>query len=397
MTKTIDKKAFRKEVLLNLEDNILPYWMNKMIDPKGGFYGRRDGKDVVDENSPKGAILNARILWTFSAAYRFLRKPEYLDTATRAKHEIIDKFYDKELGGVYWSLDKEGNLLDTKKQFYAIGFAIYGLSEFSRATGDKEALEFAVKLFKDIENHSRDFEKGGYIEATQRDWTLIKDMRLSDKDLNSTKTMNTHLHIIEPYTNLLRLWDNPELREATENLLNIFLNKIVDRDNRYHLGLFYNDDWERVDNGLISYGHDVEASWLLLETAQVLGKPDLLKKTLEVTKRIANAAKEGRCYDGSMVYERYASGGYDNDKHWWVQAENVVGQLYLWKFHGMEEMFEKSYQSWNYIKNNLVDTHGEWHWSMKKGIINRKDDKAGFWKCPYHNSRMCLEVAELLA
>jgi len=386
----------RNDVLLNLEENILPYWIDKMVDPRGGFYGRRDGNDILDADAPKGAVLNARILWTFSAAYRILGKPDYLEMATRAKREIIDKFYDKEYGGVYWSIDVESKPLDTKKQFYALGFAIYGLSEYARATGDEEAKSYAIKLFNDIEAHSRDKKYGGYIEALTRDWQRIGDMRLSDKDMNATKTMNTHLHIIEPYTNLLRIWDSAELREATESLLKLFMDIIVLPGRRGHMGLFFDDLWNPVDAGIISYGHDVEASWLMLETAQVLDNPLLTEKTLEVTARIAEASFEGRCYDGSMVYERHANGSYDNDKHWWVQAENVIGQLYLYLYHGRDEMLAKAFQSWLYIKDNIVDSSGEWLWSIKDGKPNRSDDKAGFWKCPYHNSRMCFEIIEHL-
>lgn len=387
----------RGEALDELQGNILPYWMDRMIDPRGGFYGRRDGNDRLDADAPKGAILNARILWTFSAAYRVLGRPEYLETATRAKREIIDRFYDPEFGGIFWSLNADGTPLDTKKQFYAIGFAIYGLSEYARATGDKEALDMAIRLFHDIETHSRDRERGGYIEAAQRDWTPIADMRLSAKDDNASKTMNTHLHIIEPYTNLLRVWPDAELREATASLLRLFLDTFTVPDGRGHLGLFFDDDWHRQD-AETSYGHDIEASWLMLETAQVLGDADLLERTLATTRRIADAAIEGRCFDGSMVYERHASGRYDDDKHWWVQAENVVGQLYQFLFHGRKEWLPMAAQSWDYIMANIVDREGgEWLWSRKGTAKNRTDDKAGFWKCPYHNSRACLELIERLA
>lgn len=394
--KTAEKKLCG-ELIANLTENILPYWLDRMSDPEGGFYGRRDGHDVPDVMAPRGAILNARILWAFSAACRVLGKEEYLEAATRAKREIIDRFYDHEFGGVYWSLDSEGRPLDTKKQFYALGFAIYGLSEYSRATGDEEALEYAVKLFHDIERHSRDREKGGYTEALTREWQPMADMRLSDKDENTSKTMNTHLHIIEPYTNLLRVWPDESLKEATRSLLGVFLDKIMIPGMRGHLGLFFDDDWRCMDGGTISYGHDIEASWLLLETAMELGDSDLTARTLEATRRIADAAYEGRCYDGSMVYERHPSGRYDDDKHWWVQAENVVGQIYQYVYHGRGDMLGKAVQSWEYIKDNLVDREGgEWFWSRHNGEINRRDDKAGFWKCPYHNSRMCLEVYERL-
>lgn len=393
-----DKEKFMQEVADCATSNILPYWMNRMVDPAGGFYGRRDGNDLLDPSAPKGAILNARLLWTFAAAYRVLGDPRYLEMAERARDYIIDNFYDKEYGGIYWSLNPDGTSLDTKKQFYAIGFAIYGLSELARAAGDKKALEYALRLFHDIESHSRDYEKGGYVEAMTRDWQPIADMRLSEKDENSSKTMNTHLHIIEPYTNLLRVVpENKELREATKELLKIFFERMEDPKS-HHLGLFFDNDWQRQDSE-ISYGHDIEASWLLLETAQVLGNDELLAIALEHTRGIAIAALEGRCYDGSMVYERHGSGRYDDDKHWWVQAENVIGQLYLYRYHDMPEMLDASYKTWEYIRDNLVDHEGgEWHWSRKgsDGSVNRSDDKAGFWKCPYHNTRMCLEVIERL-
>lgn len=370
--------------------------MDRMTDPKGGFYGRCDGQNIVHPDAPKGAILNSRILWAFSAAFRVTGDEKYLEKAQRSLRYLEDRFIDKEYGGVYWSVDADGNPLDTKKQFYAIGFAIYGLSEYVRATGDEHARNLALGLFRDIESHSRDLVSDGYIEALTREWKPIGDMRLSDKDDNAAKTMNTHLHILEPYTNLLRVVpENAEVREAVKNLVNIFLDRIED-PRTHHLGLFFDTDWKRRD-GIISYGHDIEASWLILEAAQVLGEPALLEKTLRHTRKIAIAALEGRCWDGSMIYERHANGRYDNDKHWWVQAENVIGQIYLWRYHGMEEMFPKAVQSWQYIRDNIVDrVNGEWYWSRKGAEINRDDDKAGFWKCPYHNSRMCLEVIERL-
>ena len=392
----MDQEQFCSELHRNLTDNILSYWSEKMTDPGGGFYGRRDGLDRLHAEAPKGAILNARILWSFSAAYRYTNDEEYAALALRARDYMVEHFIDKEFGGVYWSVDAEGNPLETKKQFYAIAFTIYGLSEHYRATGDVVSLNLAKELFHMIETHSRDRERGGYVEAANRDWSPIGDMRLSDKDENASKTMNTHLHILEAYTSLLRVWDNQELRDAQRELIGVFLDKILDRESN-HLGLFFDDDWHRED-GEISYGHDIEASWLLYEAAEVLGNPEIFPQVKEATRRIAIAALHGRCHDGSMVYERCADGTYDNDKHWWVQAESIVGMLYLWKHHDMPEMMDKAMETWNYIKENLVDNeNGEWYWSRKAdGDINRVDDKAGFWKCPYHNSRMHLEALSLL-
>lgn len=397
MTETIN--TLRKEVTEELEGNILPFWMNKMTDrERGGFYGRISGEDVLMPDEPKGAILNARILWTFSAAYRLLKKPEYLATATRAKRYLLDFFYDKQFGGIYWSVDCEGNPLDTKKQIYALGFAIYGLSEYTRATGDEEALEYAIRLFEVIEKYSFDTEKNGYVEALTRDWQPIADMRLSDKDENEKKTMNTHLHILEPYANLYRVWKDGRLKTQLKNLIELFVTKILDTQT-YHLNLFFEDDWTNKYH-LISYGHDIEASWLIHEAALVLGDETVLKQIEPIIVRIARAADEGLNADGSMTYERFSDKGEtDRELHWWVQAENVVGHLNLYQHFGDEEALSTALRCWQFIKDKLIDReNGEWYWSrFADGSINRNDDKAGFWKCPYHNGRMCLEINERFA
>ncbi len=380
----------------NLCDCILPYWMNRMVDPSGGFYGRRDGFDLLHPEAEKGAILNARILWTFAAAYNALGNPEYCDTAKRAYDYICSHFIDRPYGGAFWSVNADGTPADTKKQFYAIAFIIYGLSEYYRATADNEALTLAMELFDSIEQHSRDFQRGGYIEATTREWTPIADMRLSEKDSNASKTMNTHLHIIEGYTALLRVSGDERVREATVALLRIFLDKIIDPATG-HLNLFFNDDWQREDD-TCSYGHDIEASWLLVESAEVIGDPELLAETIEAARKVAMAGLEGRNPNGSMIYERHADGRIDRELHWWVQAENVVGQLYLASWHGMPRQLDKAAETFGYIQRELVDSeNGEWYWSrLPDGTINRRDDKAGFWKCPYHNGRACLEGLRLL-
>lgn len=379
-----------------LENNILPFWMNKMEDnEQGGFYGEITGNDELRPEASKGAILNARILWTFSAAYRLLKKPEYLKTATRAKRYLIDRFYDPEYGGIYWELDYKGNPLDTKKQIYAIGFAIYGLSEYARATGDAEALEYAQRLFEVIEQHSFDPVQNGYLEALTRDWQPIEDMRLSDKDENEKKTMNTHLHILEPYTNLYRVWKDERLERQLRNLIDVFITRILDPQTG-HLNLFFEEDWTNKYR-IYSYGHDIEASWLIHEAALVLGDETVLKRIEPLIVRIAQAADEGLNPDSSMIYENFLDKQkIDRELHWWVQAENVVGHINLYQHFGDESALDIAARCWEFIKAKLIDhEQGEWHWSiLPDGTVNRKDDKAGFWKCPYHNGRMCMEVIE---
>lgn len=379
-----------------LENNILPFWMNKMEDnEEGGFYGQITGEDELKPEASKGAILNARILWTFSSAYRLLKKPEYLETATRAKRYLIDRFYDPQYGGIYWELDYKGNPLDTKKQIYAIGFAIYGLSEYARATGDEEALAYAQQLFDVIEQHSFDSEQNGYVEALTRDWQPIEDMRLSDKDENEKKTMNTHLHILEPYTNLYRIWKDERLERQLRNLIEVFISRILDPQTG-HLNLFFEEDWTNKYR-IYSYGHDIEASWLIHEAALVLGDPEVLKRIEPIIIRIAQAADEGLNPDGSMIYENFLDKQkIDRELHWWVQAENVVGHINLYQHFGNTEALDTAARCWEFIKTKLIDREqGEWHWSLlPDGTVNCRDDKAGFWKCPYHNGRMCMEVIE---
>ena len=388
--------TLKKEMQDVLEKNILPFWMNRMADHgRGGFYGRIDGQGTLVPDAERGAILNARILWAFAAAYRLLRKPEYLETAMRAKRYIIDHFIDHEWGGVFWSVDSQGKPLDTKKQSYAIGFTIYGMSELARATGDDEALQWAVRLFHDLEEHAFDPDDNGYVEALTREWKPIADMRLSDKDENGAKTMNTHLHIIEPYTNLLRVWRDPLLEQQTRRLLDLFLHTILHPET-HHLDLFFDEQWQGKRN-IQSFGHDIEASWLLHETALVLGDDALTAQVEQTILPLARAADEGLRSDGAMVYEKWTDTGVVNEnRDWWVQCECIIGHVDLYQYFDDRKALDIARRCWEFVQRHLIDYEdGEWHWGVKPdGTLNLADDKAGFWKCPYHNARMCLEIIE---
>lgn len=405
-------QSLKTEVLNCLTTNILPFWLDNMQDnERGGFYGQMRGDGTLVKDANKGGILNARILWSFSAAYRVLGKPEYLEAATRAKNYILQYFFDPVYGGTYWELDCEGKPVDTKKQFYELGFMLYGLSEYARATDDREALVMAVQLYKCIEEHSLDTVNNGYIEAQTREWSDIADMRLSELDANYPKSQNTHLHIIEPYTNLYRCLKEMSAKSGVSpfpadicvkveaslrNLINIFCDRILNPET-HHLDLFFDMDWTRGAGWLESYGHDIECSWLMHEAALVLGDKEVLAKVEPIVQLVAKASEKGLNADGSMTHEANLDTGHiDDDRHWWVQAEAVVGFYNIYQYFGDESALQKSLRCWQYIKENLVDNvNGEWYWSRdSKGNLNTTDDHAGFWKCPYHNSRMCLELIE---
>jgi len=392
-------ELLRSETKAELIQNILPFWMNKMTDSvNGGFFGRIDGNGVIHPEADKGCVLNARILWTFSSAYRILKNPDYLKIAEKAKDYLLEHFFDKKHGGVYWLLDSNGEMKDGKKQIYAQAFAIYGLTEYYRATNDQSSLSKAIELFYLIEKYSFDSNLDGYFEAFSREWGEIDDLRLSAKDANEKKTMNTHLHILEAYTNLYRVWKDDLLYNQLFGLLKVFSEKIINSSTS-NLKMFFDEEWnDKTD--LVSYGHNIEASWLIYEAAEVLGDEGIIRELKGKCIKIAEVSKEGIMLDGSMIYERFfESGNTDYDRHWWVQAESVIGFLNAYSLSGKEEYLNLSLAGWKFISENIIDIKdGEWYWSVDRYLEpNLKEDKAGFWKCPYHNSRMCLEIVERTA
>lgn len=394
----------KSEARVLLETNILRFWQERMVDYRqGGFYGRIDGYNVLHPDAEKGAVLNARILWTFAAAARVLNNTPYRILAARAYDYLMQRFMDREQGGVYWSLNADGTPLDTKKQTYAIAFAIYGLAEYVRLTNNQEALNAAIRLFEDLEAHAYKWDnekiskcKNGYVEALTRDWQPIADMRLSEKDENGVFTMNTHLHVLEAYTNLYRVLKNVQrddvqgtkerIAKQLRTLIDIFANRIFDPATG-HLMLFFDEKWQ-PSNTHTSPGHDIEAAWLLHEALEVLGDEELLNQTLPVIHSLAQAAE-----DDIM-----------DEKEWWCYAEAVVGYIDQWKLYQEEKPIESNINlelaetAFHYIQTHLMDReNGEWFWTiLPDGTPDRTHDKAGFWKCPYHNSRMCIEIIERL-
>ena len=386
----------KEELRAELTGNILPFWMEKMTDDaRGGFYGRRTGTGALVSEAPKGAILNARILWTFSSAALHLKDHRYRAYAERARDFIFQYFFDKDFGGTFWMLQADGSASNLKKQIYSQAFFIYALVEYYRLTGDPACLNKAKELFRLIELHSFDSVQNGYLEAFDRSWGLLKDLRLSEKDANEKKTMNTHLHILEAYTNLYRVWRDEGLKAQLKNLIGLFLERIINPQT-HHLNLFFDEDWT-CKSTMVSYGHDIEASWLLDEAAVVLGDEELLQSVQAESMRIAEAVREGLQPDGSLVNERdTATGHVDRNHEWWPQAEAMVGFWNAWMISGDARWTKRALNSWTFIQQKLIDReNGEWFWAVfENGMPDRDHDKAGFWKCPYHNSRMCLEMLE---
>ena len=376
-----------------LENNILGWWLG-LQDPGGGFFGEVDGQGIVHPEAPRGIVLNARIIWAFSAAFRALGNPVYLDAARHAARWFTSTCLDPEYGGAYWEVSARGQALEDKKQLYAQGFAIYGLSELYRAGGDKSALDAAIGLFRCTEAHFYDAQSGGYLEALARDFSPLEDRSLSAHDIDADKTMNSHLHLVEAYANLYRVWPDALLGTRVRELIGLIQNRILGRDG--HLRLYFKNDWS-VLPGAVSYGHDIETSWLLQECAEALGDASLLESVRESARRMADAGNEGLQSDGSMVYERLPGGSRDDSRQWWVQAETVVGNLWAWKYLGQREGLERALRAWEYIRTRLIRPEGEWYWGIgADGKTDTSSPLAGFWKCPYHNARIGLEALRIL-
>jgi homoserine O-succinyltransferase len=380
-----------------LTENILPFWQKLEDKRHGGFYGETDFYGKPDINAHKGGIMNSRILWTFSAAYRAVKDESYKKTAEAAYHFMQKHLTDNEYGGLYWLTHADGKPLEKKKHFYNIAFGIYALSEYYMATKDDSAMRSAISLFDKMEEHGRDGNAGGYMEACGPKWEPIEDFRLSDKDINGPKSMNTNLHVMEAYTNLLRASGNGRVRDALYDLVRVTLAQII-ADKKTFL-LFFEMDWKPLDAG-ISYGHDIEGSWLLYDAALALGDGALIKESKEVALTIAEAVY-GAAVDhanGGLLSGLNAAGALLAKKEWWPQAEAVVGFYNAYKLSGEEKYKKVADDIWQYIINHFIDNeNGDWHNELFPN--NRPDaamPKSGFWKCPYHNGRMCLEIMKRL-
>lgn len=388
-------EQLRKEISENLTHNLLPYWSTKMTDTiHGGFWGRVDSKEQVHPEADKGGILNARILWTFSSAYRIFRDTSYLKVATKARDYILNNFIDKEYGGGYMTVKANGEPGDVRKYTLTESYFIYALAEYYRATGDQTALDEAKKIFDYLEKYAFDQENNGYFEVCTRDWKRSHDQLLNEKSPKEEKTMITHLHMVEAYAGLYRVWPDNRMAERLRNVLDVFDDKIVGRKTS-HLIYFLEKDWKGTTT-IDSYGHDIEGSWLIVEAARLLKDKDLISHVEKLSLKIADTAQEGLNKDGSLLTEKdYKTGHVVTVRSWWEQAETIVGYLNAFELTGKDSYLLNAINCWNYIKQHFVDyANGGWYSLVKENGDPAGSDKANYWTCPYHNGRMCMEVIE---
>ena len=389
--------SYKSEVEVELS-SILDWWMEHMLNKETGFfYGEISGANIPDGNAPIGLVLQSRILWTFSAAYNHTQNKVYLNFAHTAYKQLITQFYDKQYGGMFWSVQPNGIPVSTKKQAYGIAFAIYGLSAYYEATKDQAALDKAAELYRCLEMHFYDPVYGGYIECLGNDFSVIEDVRLSDKDQNAIKSMNTHLHVIEAYAKLYTVLPSEALKQSVTQLLDIFEQHIID-PTTCQQKLFFEKDWTS-NASEVSFGHDIEAAWLLQKAAVITKDALRIEKFTNIAKVMAsevaaNLSPEGAVYNDYDIHTKVLNKGLD----WWPQAEAMVGFLNAFENTGNTIYLQHSLTSWAVIKNQFKDaTYGEWYWGYDASGNLLNKEKAGFWKCPYHNSRACIEVANRIS
>ncbi len=382
-----------------LVGNILPFWATVALDhERGGVHGLVTNDLQVDDTVPRTAVLCARVVWAFSAAARVLGDPSHLATADAARQYLLERFLDPLHGGVVWSVDAEGAVVDDRKQVYAQAFAVYALAEYARAAGSPDALRVALDLMGLIEAHGADRLAGGYVEARARDWGPIEDCRLSPRDLNAPKSMNTLLHVMEAYTTLLEVTGDARVRNRLADLVAAILKHVVDpRAGSFRL--FFDMQWRPLSD-VVSFGHDIEGSWLLVAAARAVGDAALLGQAERAALTMARAVlTRGRDEAGAVLYEyRPGRGGqpasWDRDSHWWAQAEGAVGFLEAHRISGDRRFLAAAADCWTAIEDHHVDrVHGDW---FKVLPPDRRPDpgaaKVGPWECPYHHVRACLEL-----
>lgn len=383
---------------------IADWWVaNAQDSENGGFWGEVTFDNTPNRTAQKGVILNARILWFFSEAAEFSGRSDYADAAHLAYQYFIERFVDRGHGGVFWMLDAQGQVIDSRKHTYAQSFAIYALSAYYRFSGDVHALDQALACFDLLQRHAADPIHNGYFEACSRDWGPLADIRLSEKEDNSPKTMNTNLHVLEAFTGLCNAMPFSDMRKmevvaALANILAVYCERIVNLETG-HLRMFMDVDWTDHSHAY-SFGHDIESSWLIHKAIKALQSYEPgAARYLEHVKRLAEVAlTDGLMPDGSLGDEYELASGQFSRSSWWVQAEAIVGFANMWAMGEEEKYLNAALDVWKHVQLHYKDDeHGEWFWYSKQEVPPEKSEyKIGSWKAPYHNGRAMLMMYQLL-
>ena len=367
---------------------ILPFWMGLKDDVHGGYVGLVDYDLTRHADSVKGCILNSRILWFFSACEKELGDTSLRPYADHA-YAMLKRFWDDMHGGLYWSLNSGGTVADGTKHTYCQAFGVYALAAYYAVSRDENALSLCMKLFELIE--ARCVDDCGYLEAFDEDFKPVDNAKLSENGVMAKRTMNTLLHLLEAYSEFLAVTGNARVRERLRYILMTLLDKVYNPDKK-RLEVFFDGQMNSILD-LHSYGHDIEASWLMERALSVLGDSSLTAKAIPVLRSMVRHVYE-EAFDGRCLYNECDRGIKDKTRVWWVQAEAVVGFYHAAHREERPEYFDSAEAIWQYIQDHFLDKRpgSEWFWSLDNHDQPVPKPIAEPWKCPYHNGRMCLEM-----
>lgn len=379
-----------------LTDNILNYWVKRVYDPKRKvFFGHIDANEKPDPEAALGLVLISRILWTYSSAWALYPTAVYKKMADEAYRILTEMFWDNQNGGLFWQVHPDGQPADHSKQFYGQAFALYAFSEYARIFSHTRSEQLAVSLFHLIEGYAHDHLHGGYFEAMSSNWENKTRDYITPRDGKISKSMNTHLHILEAYTNLYRVSPRDDLKQKILELLEVFTARIIHPEN-HHFHMFFDTEWT-VRSSAISYGHDIEGSWLLWEAAEVIHDKAVAESLEPLIIQMAQSVGKNAVDKEGGLYNESDMGHLDKNFHWWPQSEAVVGFYNAWQLTGDPQFRKWAEGAWSFIRKYQIDkVNGEWFGWITPDYNVRPMAKVSAWKCPYHNGRMCIEMIRRL-
>lgn len=385
----MDLKTLKNEVKNHLTEKIIPFWAELMDKENGGYIGHVSFDLKKDPYAHKSLVLTTRILWFFSAVYNLTKEENLIPYMNHAYSFLVQKLWDHKNKGFYWMVNYKGEPIDKRKHIYGHAFSIYALSEFYKATKKDEALNIALETYNLLEEKCKD--EYAYLEEFDEYWNPKENKAISEYGIITEKSMNSLLHILEAYTNLYTTWPHENLKKNIENLVKIFKDKIFNPETK-HLGVFFDRKLNPIIDA-ISYGHDIEATWLLDESLKYINDANLKEEVNRITLEIADQVLEEAFENGSLINEKVRN-ILDKSRIWWVEAEALVGFLNAYQKSREEKFLNAVIELWKFIKNYMVDQRpdSEWFWKLDENYIPAPMPIVEPWKCPYHNGRMCIEA-----
>ena len=404
-----NKMAGEMEAILRRD--ILGVWFPRSVDQKdGGFYSNFDRDWKPSASAGKFSVFQGRMVWVASqiAMKRPELKAQFLPIVSHGMKYLQDVLWDKQYGGFYWGRNDDGGTspqYTDGKHLYGMSFGLYGATAAYQATNDASALELAKNAFRWMDEHAHDAKNGGYAEWLTRDGQVVQPS--SENERFETvpvagfpigyKSMNTHIHLLESFTQLYEVWKDEILRRRVIELLEIVRDKICVEPGV--MNLYFTADWRAIPDH-DSYGHDVEAAYLMLEAEDILGRHD--PKTEKIARRLVDhALAYGWDETNGGLYREGTTFGKAEDlrKEWWVQFEGLNALLLMHEKYGKQTAtyFAAFQKQWRFIRDKQIDHEfgGVYDTVERDGTV--KDySKARIWKEAYHDTRALLTVTERL-